>query len=78
MGTLIYHTLDVIPRNWYTEIEIRHGTTKWDVLHEGFLLTFSFEDPWADTVEDALQAVKATIFKISQEPRELVQPVWSP
>lgn len=42
------------------------------------MLTFSFEDPWVDTVDDALQAVKSAIFKIPQEPWEVVQPVWSP
>ena len=61
---LFYHTLDVIPRNWYTKIELRHGTSEWDILREGFLLTFTFEDLWWDTVDDVLQAVKTTIFKI--------------
>jgi len=42
------------------------------------LLSFLFEDPWEDTVDDALQAVRATILKIPQEPHEIVQPVWSP
>ena len=61
---ILYHTLDVIPMNWYTETELCHGTSKWDVLHEGFLLTFTFEDCWWDTIEDAPEAVKAAIFKI--------------
>ena len=30
-----------------------------------------------DTVDDALQMVKATIFKIPSEPEEIVQPNWS-
>jgi len=50
--------------NLYTETKLCHGTRKWDVLHEGFMLTFKFEDHWSDTVDDALQAVKAVIFKI--------------
>ena len=61
---LFYHTLDVMPMNWYTETELCHGTRKWDVLHEGFLLTFTFEDRWSDTVDDALQAIKGVIFKL--------------
>ena len=65
---LFYHTLDVIPRNWYTEIDLRHGTTEWDMFHEGFLSTFLFEDQWMDTMDDQLQVVKATIFKIPLEP----------
>ena len=63
--------------NWYTEMELRHGTSEWDILREGFLLTFTFEDRWWDTVDDVLQAVKAAIFKMPQEPREVLQPEWA-
>ena len=51
---------------------------EWDILHEGFLLMFLFEDQWMDIVDDALQSMKAAIFKISQEPLEMLQPVWQP
>ncbi|MDW3502992.1 hypothetical protein NQ272_27955, partial [Escherichia coli] len=34
---LFYHTLDVIPRNWYIETQLQHGTGEWDILREGFL-----------------------------------------
>lgn len=71
------HTLDVIPMNWYIETELCHGMSEWDILREGFLLTFTFEDHWWDTVDDALQAVKATIFKMPQEPIKLIQPEWA-
>jgi len=57
--------------NWYIEMELHHGTSEWDILCEGFLLTFMFEDRWWDTVGDALQVVKATILKTPQEPIEL-------
>ena len=53
-GFICSITLDVIPMNWYTKTELRHGTIKWDILHEGFLLTFTFEDRWWHTVDDAL------------------------
>ena len=33
------HTLDTISMNWYLEMELRHGTTKWDILKEILLLT---------------------------------------
>jgi len=33
-----------------------------------------FEDHWLDTVDDALQTVKAAIFKILQEPLGVLQP----
>lgn len=67
---LFYHTLDVVPMNWYTETELHHRTSEWDFLCRGFLLT-TFEDFWSDTVDDALWAVKETIFKIPQESMEL-------
>lgn len=38
------HTFDVIPMNWYLEMKLHHGTEEWDILHQGFFLTFSFED----------------------------------
>lgn len=62
-GCTSYHTLDVIPRKWYTKTELRHGTSKWDILCEGFLSTFIFEDQWMDTMDDALQLVKTAIFR---------------
>ena len=69
---LFYHTLDVIPMNCYTKMELHHGMSEWDVLHESFLLTFTFEDHLSDIVDDALQVVKAIIFKIPQEPMEVL------
>jgi len=29
---MFYHTIDVIPMNWYIEIELLHGTGEWDIL----------------------------------------------
>lgn len=69
---LFYHTLDVILMIWYTETELHHGMSEWDILRDGFLLTFTFEDCWWDTIDNVLQAVKAAIFKISQDPMELL------
>ena len=60
--------------NWYIETELRHGTREWDVLCEGFLLTFTFGDRWSDTTDDVLQAVKTTVFKMPQEPMEVLRP----
>jgi len=42
------------------------GTSEWDVFCEGFLLNFIFEDHWLDTIDDALQAIKAAIFKTQE------------
>ena len=74
---LFCHTLDIIPMNWYTNTKLHHGMSEWDILHEGFLLTFMFEDHGWDIVDDALEAVKAAIFKIPQEPMEVLQPEWT-
>lgn len=41
---LFYHTLDIIPMNWYLEMELCHGTIEWDILREGFLMTLNFEE----------------------------------
>lgn len=70
---LFYHTLDVIPMNWYIETKLLHGIGDWDILREGFMMTFSFEDGF-DNIDEALQEVKATIFKIPQDPLNLIQP----
>jgi len=51
---LFCHTLDVIPMNWYIEIELHHGTGEWDIRCEGFMMTFSFEDGF-DSIYEALQ-----------------------
>jgi len=58
------HTLDIVPMNWYLQIELFHVTAEWDNLREGFLMTFSFEDEFK-SINEALQEVKATIFRIS-------------
>lgn len=62
---------------WYLEMELRHGTAEWDVLKEGFLLTFSFEDG-STSIDEALQEIKVVvIFSMLKEPMEWIQPNWS-
>ena len=39
-------------------------------------MTFNFEYGW-DNIDEALQEVKATIFRIPQEPLHLIQPEWA-
>ena len=73
---IFYHTLDTIPMNGYLKIELRQGTTEWDVLKERFLLSFSFEEGFR-CIAKALQEIKATIFKMSEEPVTWVQRDWS-
>ncbi len=71
-----YHTLDVIPMNWYLETELRHGIDEWDILKQEFLMTFSFEDGF-ECIDEALQEVKAMIFRILHDPFDLIQPDWT-
>ena len=70
------HTLDTIPMNWYLETELRHGTKEWDILQQGSLMTFSFEDGFECT-NQALQEVKTLIFRIPQDPLDLIQLDWT-
>jgi len=39
--------------NWYLETVLHHGTAEWDILREGFLMTFSFEDGFG-SIDEAL------------------------
>lgn len=41
---IFYHTLDRIPMNWYLETKLCYGMAEWEILREGFLLSFNFED----------------------------------
>jgi len=60
---LLFHTLGVIEMNWYLETELCDGTKEWDILCQGFLMAFSFEDGF-DCIDTALQEVKPMIFRI--------------
>ena len=62
--------------NWYIETELCYGTSKWDVLCEGFVMTFNFEDG-CDSIDEALQEVKVTIFRMPQESVKMIQPQWA-
>lgn len=73
---LFFHTLDTIPMNQYLKTKLRHGTMEQDILREGFLLTFIFEDSFV-SIEEALQEIKALIFSTSEEPLEWFHPDWS-
>ena len=58
---ILFHTLDVIPQQWYLETKLRHGTKCWYEMEKGFLLTYNFTDGW-DCINDALQEVKERVF----------------
>ena len=62
--------------NWYLETKLLHGIGEWDILHEGFIIIFSFEDGF-ECIDKALQEVKASISRIPQDPLDLIQPNWT-
>lgn len=58
--------------NWYLEIELCHGIEEWDILRQGFLMMFIFEDVF-ENINEALQEVKAEIFRVPQDLLDLIQ-----
>jgi hypothetical protein len=56
------HTLEGIPRNWYTKLELHRGTVNWKDLQQNFVITFAFEheNPEIDTT---LKLIKERIFE---------------
>ena len=38
------HTLEPVAKNWYAEVELRHGIVSWDSLVDSFVLTFSINE----------------------------------
>lgn len=58
---MFVHTLDIIPKNWYTETELPRGTESWSLLIEGFKLTFGFESEYPQ-IDDSLEVIKVKVF----------------
>ena len=40
----LIHTLEMIPRNWYMQVELRRVTVKWEELVANFMHAFEFVD----------------------------------
>jgi hypothetical protein len=55
------HTLDMIPKNWYLELEIHRETMDWDKTNQIFKVTFTFEDEYS-LIDASLQAIRNKIF----------------
>ena len=68
---LFYHTVDIVPMNWYVETELRYAIGEWDILHKGFMTALSFEDGF-DSIDEALQEVKVAILRILHDPLDLI------
>ena len=62
--------------NRYLETELCHCTDEWGILRKGFLMTFNFEDGF-ECIDEAPHEVKAAIFRIPQDPLDLIQPDWT-
>ena len=58
---LFVHTLDTIPKNQYTETELRKGIKTWSLMRDGFQLTFGFESEYLE-IDDALEVIKIKLF----------------
>ena len=76
MGELIlshfgYNPYELVPRNGAPP---QHRRVVY--LKGRLLMTFNFEDRF-ERIDDVLQEVKVEIFRILQDPLELVQPDWS-
>jgi hypothetical protein len=55
------HTLDMIPKNWYLELEMHRETTNWDELIQRFKITFTLEHEYP-LLGVSLQAIRTKIF----------------
>jgi len=60
---LVLHTLDTIPKNWYIELEVCRGITKWEDLTCNFKVAFNFED-YAPLIDTTMQIIKNKIFTL--------------
>ena len=56
------HTVDMIPRRWYTSVELRQGTIEWHELANSFIHTFEFVDDHP-SIDATLQVIKTKIFE---------------
>ena len=52
----------MVPRNWYTSVELRRGTVEWEELTAGFTHTFEFSSEHP-IIDDALPIMKEKIFE---------------
>ena len=56
------HTLEMIPRKWYTSVELRWGTIEWEELAASFTHTFEFVDGHP-SIDVSLQVSKTKIIQ---------------
>ena len=68
------HTLDTIPKNWYTETGLCRGSENWSLMIDGFKLTFWFEFEYPK-IHDALEVIRTQVFEDGPFPL-FNQPDW--
>jgi hypothetical protein len=56
------HTLEGIPRNWYTELEQHGETANWEEMQLNFVVTFSFEHE-SQEIHIEMKVVRYGIFE---------------
>jgi hypothetical protein len=59
------HTLEGIPKNWYTDQELHRGTMSWLILQKNFTVNFSFEHE-NPKIDATLKQIRGVI--LIQEP----------
>ena len=52
----------MVPRSWYTSVELQQGTVEWEILAISFTQKFEFTSEYP-TVDVALQVIKENIFE---------------
>ena len=65
--------MEPIAKNWYAEVELRHGTISWASLADSFVLTFSINDV-CSALDKAIRLIHSKVFD-DQEIAEY-QPDW--
>ena len=55
------HTLEGIPTNWYTDQELRRGTTNCTILQQKIIVTFAFEHE-NPNIDSTLKQIRGVIF----------------
>jgi len=59
---MFVHTLDVVPREWYAQLELRRETVTWETMTSNFVHMF---DVWEGEmmVDNVLQLTRGKIFE---------------
>jgi len=72
---MFIHTFDIIPKNWYIQLELQQETVNWEDLTTNFINTFN---PYKEyvMVDIALQLIKENVFGDIEESEDFL-PDWA-